>query len=79
LTVIIDVFRAFSVTYYVYANGIERIIPVAEVEQARQIKAWHPDYALIGERNGRRLPGFDYGNSLLGRGYKKQTVDLRLD
>jgi phosphosulfolactate phosphohydrolase-like enzyme len=41
----------------------ERTIPVAEVEQARQIKAWHPDYALIGERNGRKLPGFDYGNS----------------
>ncbi len=39
------------------------MIPVAEVEAARALKAAHPDWLLVGERQARRLPGFDCGNS----------------
>lgn len=63
ITVIIDVFRAFSVEAYVMNNNAETIIPVAEIETARRLKAENEDYILIGERNGIKLDGFDFGNS----------------
>ena len=61
--VVIDVFRAFSLECYLFASGAERILPVGEVETARQLKEAHPEYTLIGERHGRIIPGFDMGNS----------------
>ena len=63
LTVIIDVFRAFSVACYTINNGAREIIPVADLTTAYQLKEENPDVILIGERDGRTLPGFDYGNS----------------
>lgn len=63
LAVIIDVFRAFSVACYIMDKGADKIIPVADINQAYQLKETHPDYILIGERDGRIQPGFDYGNS----------------
>lgn len=63
LTVIIDVFRAFTTACYIMANGAKRIISVGEIETAYKLKKDNPDYILIGERKGRTMPGFDYGNS----------------
>jgi 2-phosphosulfolactate phosphatase len=63
LTVIIDVFRAFSTTCYAFYAGASKIIPVAEIEQAYKIKEDNPDYILVGERNEQKPPGFDFGNS----------------
>lgn len=63
LTVIIDVFRAFSLACYLFDKGAEKIIPVDKAEQAFTLKEAHPDYILIGERNNRKIPGFDFGNS----------------
>lgn len=63
LTVIIDVFRAFTTAAYVMANGAERIIPVGSLEEAFEMKRLHPDWVLMGERGGRRVEGFDHGNS----------------
>lgn len=63
LTVVIDVFRAFSVACYVMDKGAAGIIPVGGIDMAYQLKAAHPDYLLIGEREGKIQPGFDYGNS----------------
>ncbi|MBQ7624841.1 MAG: 2-phosphosulfolactate phosphatase [Clostridia bacterium] len=63
LTVIIDVFRAFTVEAYLAANGAERIIPIGDAEEAYEIKRRDPNVVLIGERGGRMLPGFDFGNS----------------
>ena len=62
LAVIIDVFRAFSLEPYAAAAGA-RLLPVAEPEHALELKRRHPDWLVAGERNARRLPGFDYGNS----------------
>ena len=61
--VIIDVFRAFTVEAYLAKNGAARIIPVGDKEIAYRYKEAHPDAILVGERLGRVLPGFDYGNS----------------
>lgn len=63
LTVIIDVYRAFSLETYLFAAGAEKILAVGKEQTARLLKMAHEDYILIGERGGKILPGFDYGNS----------------
>ena len=63
LTVVIDVFRAFSLEAYLFANGAEKIIPVGDESLARRLKAENPEFILAGERNGKILPGFDTGNA----------------
>jgi len=63
ITVIIDVFRAFSLEAYLMAAGAEKIIPVGSKEVAYKLKEKYPDMILAGERHGKILPGFDMGNS----------------
>ena len=63
LTVIIDVFRAFSLEVYLLAGGAEKIIPVGDAALAYRLKAEYPEFVLAGERHGKILPGFDTGNS----------------
>jgi 2-phosphosulfolactate phosphatase len=63
LTVIIDVFRAFSVACYAFEAGVKKIIPVGDIDIAYKLKKENPDFLLIGERRGKKLEGFDYGNS----------------
>jgi len=63
LTIIIDVFRAFSTACYAFGNGIERIYPVGDIEIAYRLKAQNPNYLLVGERNEQKPEGFDFGNS----------------
>ena len=63
LTVVIDVFRAFTTAAYVMGNGAERIHPVGSLEEAFRLREFHPDWVLMGERGGRKVVGFDYGNS----------------
>lgn len=63
LVVIIDVFRAFSLECYAYSKNAKAIIPVKEVEEAFAYKRDNPDVLLVGERNGIKVEGFDYGNS----------------
>ena len=38
LVVVIDVLRAFTTTCFVFANKADKIIVVAEIKEARQIK-----------------------------------------
>lgn len=63
LAVIIDVFRAFSTACYAVRNGAVGVIPVGDVDLAYRLKEENPDFVLMGERKGKMLPGFDYGNS----------------
>lgn len=63
LTVIIDVFRAFSTACYIMAAGAEKIITVEHVEDALYLKKKIKDAILLGERNERKVPGFDFDNS----------------
>jgi 2-phosphosulfolactate phosphatase len=63
VTVVIDVFRAFSVACYAYAGGVRKMIPMAEIDAALALKRAHPEYLAIGERDARKLDGFDFGNS----------------
>lgn len=63
LTVIIDVFRAFTTDAYVFGNGALKVYPVSSKEQAFKLRRLHPNYILIGEKDGFKIEGFDYGNS----------------
>lgn len=63
LTIIIDVFRAFSTACYAFGNGIQRIYPVGDLEKAYQLKRENPQFILVGERNEQKPEGFDFGNS----------------
>jgi len=63
LAVVIDVFRAFTTAAYVMANGALRIHPVGTLEEAFALREQHPDWVLMGERGGKPVPGFNYGNS----------------
>jgi 2-phosphosulfolactate phosphatase len=63
LTVIIDVYRAFSCAPMLFSMGIEKIIFTASPEEALQLKASMPDLLLVGEVEGKPIPGFDFGNS----------------
>lgn len=62
-TVIIDVFRAFTVEAYIMNNGANTIYPIGDASIAYDYKEKNNDYILVGERGGKIMPGFDYGNS----------------
>ena len=63
LTVIIDVFRAFTVEAWLSHNRAGAIIPVGDIQTALDYRAAHPGTLLCGERGGRKIDGFDFGNS----------------
>lgn len=63
LTVVIDVFRAFSMEAYLFSKGVEKIIPIGDTSLAYKLKEENPEMLLAGERGGKILPGFDMGNS----------------
>jgi 2-phosphosulfolactate phosphatase len=61
--VVFDVLRATSSIITGLASGVEAIIPVQTVEEARTRKLKDPDLLLAGERGGLPPEGFDLGNS----------------
>ncbi len=61
--VIIDVFRAFTTAAFVMANGAETIIPVGTVDEALELRRRNPEWIVMGEVHGHKVPDFDYGNS----------------
>ena len=63
VAVIIDVFRAFSVGCYAFDAGAVRIIATAGVDDAFQLKKKYINSVLVGEREEKKIEGFDFGNS----------------
>ena len=63
ITVIIDVFRAFTLEAYMFAQNAYSIRPIASLEEARELKQRDPEALLFGERGGARAEGCDFGNS----------------
>jgi 2-phosphosulfolactate phosphatase len=62
VAVVIDVFRAFTSAAFMLHLGADRIILVADAEDALYLKREHGCLA-VGEIGGRIVPGFDLGNS----------------
>jgi 2-phosphosulfolactate phosphatase len=63
VTVIIDVFRAFTVGCYAFDSGASRIIATASTDEAFLLKKKYSNSVLVGERNEKIVEGFDFGNS----------------
>ena len=65
VVVVIDVLRATSVMVHAMYQGAQEIIPVKTVDEAVQMaKTFPPKTTLLGgERESRRIEGFDLGNS----------------
>jgi 2-phosphosulfolactate phosphatase len=63
VAVIIDVFRAFSVACYAVDAGASRIIATSGKEAALILKSKYRNCVLVGERDERKIEGFDFGNS----------------
>jgi 2-phosphosulfolactate phosphatase len=61
--VAIDVVRASTTLAFALRNGAARIVPAATVEEALAWRNRAPRALLCGERDARRIPGFDLGNS----------------
>jgi 2-phosphosulfolactate phosphatase len=61
--VLIDVFTSTTLIATLLARGATRVIPVQSVAQARAVRARQPDTILMGERWGKKLPGFHHNTS----------------
>jgi len=61
--IIIDVFRAFTTAAVAFDRGAEQIVLVAEVEEALELRRRGVGELCLGEVDGQRPPGFDFGNS----------------
>jgi 2-phosphosulfolactate phosphatase len=73
--VVIDVLRAATSIVVAFQHGCRSILPVANAEEARSSRAASPDFVLAGEEGGRRVPGFDLGNS--PREFTREAVSGR--
>src|SRR5262245_16143485 len=61
--IIIAVFRAFTTAAVAFDRGGEQIVLVAEVEEALELRRRGVGHLCVGEVDGKRPPGFDFGNS----------------
>lgn len=62
VTVVVDILRATSAICTAFEHGIERVIPVPDVEDTYFYKD-HDDVIVAAERGGEIVEGFSYGNS----------------
>jgi len=61
--VIVDVFRAFTTAAVAFSRGAKKIIMVAEPPEALALREQGLGEYCVGEVNGIRAEGFDFGNS----------------
>lgn len=59
--VVVDILRATSCIVTGLAHGVESITPFAGLEDCRKMK--EKGYFIAGERDGKKVEGFDIGNS----------------
>jgi 2-phosphosulfolactate phosphatase len=63
IVVVIDVLRAFTCSALMFRYGIRDLALVRSPDEALAFRAADPDYLVAGEVKGRRVEGFDIGNS----------------
>lgn len=78
IAAVIDVLRATSTIITALNNGCRGVIPAAEIEEALAMRRRITDHIplLAGERQGKKIPGFDLGNSPLE--YTNEAVNDKL-
>ena len=70
--VIIDVYRAFTTEAIAFLQGADRIVLVGKIGEALELRRKGVGSYCIGEVEGRRPEGFDFGNSP----FELKQVDL---
>lgn len=63
VVIIIDVFRAYTTAAVALSRGVEKIVLVAEVEEAIALREQGLGDLCVGEVGGMRPEGFDFNNS----------------
>ena len=63
IVVVIDVLRAFTCSALMFRYGIRDLALVRSPDEALAFRAADPGYLVAGEVKGRRVEGFDIGNS----------------
>jgi 2-phosphosulfolactate phosphatase len=63
LNIVIDVLRAFTTTHVAFERGAREILLAETVDEAFALGERDPDARVAGERNARKIDGFDFGNS----------------
>jgi len=71
IVVVIDIFRASSSIVYGLDNGALEIIPVSTLQECLSYS--REEYLLAAERDGKVMPGFDFGNSPFS--YTREKVE----
>jgi 2-phosphosulfolactate phosphatase len=61
--VVVDILRATTTLTIALAAGAARVLEAATIPEAFALRSRHPGALLGGERDGRRIEGFDLGNS----------------
>jgi 2-phosphosulfolactate phosphatase len=61
--VVLDIFRASNTIIALLQSGVAELVLMADLEEARRLRARRPGWLLLGERKGVPPPDFDGGNS----------------
>lgn len=61
IVVLVDILRATTTICTAFENGVQAIIPVATIEEAKQLK--NQGFLVASEQDGRKLDFADFGNS----------------
>lgn len=69
--VVVDILRATSSMVTAFAYGVQKIMPVSEVEECQTLQSL--GYLTAGERNGVKVASFNFGNSP----FEYQRDDIR--
>ena len=83
IVVVIDVLRAFTCSALMFRYGIRDLALARTVEEALAFRSADPGYLVPGEVKGRKVDGFDVGNSpadIVGKGepfFKGRRVAAR--
>ena len=60
---VFDVLRASSVECHLHLVGAKKVFPQESIEVTLNMKSQNKDVILLGERDGEKISGFDFGNS----------------
>ena len=77
IIVVIDILRATSTILTLFSKGATSIIPIETLNECKEYK--NKGYVIMGERMGKKVKGFDFGNSpskILEKKFKYKKIAI---